>query len=84
MDDFREDLVMTLEELFKSDADWDAAINLKRCRTCIHRKRYELNEFSNKVVQCCEMRPSSRSNSGYRTIRTTDIACQWYKEGGKE
>ena len=71
---------MTLDELFKADADWSAATNLKRCRTCIHRKRMELNERSNKIVQYCDLQPSSRSNSGYRTIRTTDIACQWYKE----
>lgn len=75
---------MTLNELFKAEADWDAATRLERCRTCIHRKRAALNAYSNKVVQYCEMRPSSRSNSGYRTIRTTDIACQWYKKGGEQ
>ena len=52
----------------------------KYCRTCIHRKRYELNEHSNRIVQCCELRPSSRSNSGYRTIKTTDVACNMYEE----
>lgn len=52
----------------------------KYCKTCIHRKRYELNEKSKRVVQCCELRPSSRSNSGYHTIKTTDLACNKYEE----
>jgi len=53
---------------------------LKRCRTCIHRKRYALNEHSEKIVQCCEMQPSKRSNSGLKTIRVTDLACNLYHE----
>ena len=52
----------------------------KYCKTCIHRKRYELNEKSKRVVQCCELRPSIRSNSGYHTIKTTDLACNKYEE----
>lgn len=52
----------------------------KYCKTCIHRKRYELNEHSKRVVQCCELRPSIRSNSGYHTIKTTDLACNKYEE----
>ena len=52
----------------------------KYCRTCIHRKRYELNEKSNKVVQCCELQKSKHSNSGYKTIKVTDVACMAYKE----
>ena len=52
----------------------------KYCRTCIHRKRYELNEHSKKVVQCCELIPSNRSRSGYHTIKTTDLACNKYEE----
>lgn len=55
----------------------------KYCRTCKHRKRYELNEHSNRIVQCCELRPSSRSNSGYHTIKTTDKACNMYEEESK-
>lgn len=52
----------------------------KTCRTCIHRKRFSLNEYSQKIIQCCEMKPSKRSNSGYKTIRVTDKACVNYKE----
>lgn len=52
----------------------------KYCKTCIHRKRYELNERSNRVVQCCELKPSTRSNIGYHTIKTTDLACNMYEE----
>lgn len=56
------------------------------CRTCKHRKRYELNEHSSKVVQCCDLQPSNRSNSGYKTIKVTDLACGFYepKKGGEE
>jgi len=70
---------MTLDELFKEAADYDLK-KLKRCRKCIHRKRYALNEYSSKVVQCCELQPSKRSNSGFKTIKVTDIACRNYKE----
>lgn len=51
----------------------------QHCRTCTHRKSYALNEYSKKVVQCCELKPSRRSNSGYKTIKVTDIACVMYK-----
>lgn len=69
-----------MDELFKEMADdWDAK-KLKRCRTCVHRKRYALNEYSTKVVQCCELQPSKRSNSGFVTIKVTDTACANYKE----
>lgn len=58
----------------------------QHCRTCKHRKRFLLNEYSNKVVQCCDLQPSNRSNSGYKTIKVTDIACGFYepKKGGEE
>lgn len=49
------------------------------CRTCKHRKRYELNEHSSKVVQCCDLQRSHRSNSGYKTIKVTDLACGFYE-----
>lgn len=55
----------------------------KYCRTCKHRKRYELNEHSNRIVQCCELKPSTRSYSGYRTVKTTDLACNMYEEESK-
>lgn len=67
-----------MNELFKEMSDWDAK-KLKRCRTCVHRKRYALNEYSTKVVQCCELQPSKRSNSGLKTIKVTDVACRFYK-----
>lgn len=57
------------------------------CRTCKHRKRFPLNEYSNKVVQCCDLQPSNRSNSGYKTIRVTDLACGFYEskvKGGEQ
>lgn len=56
------------------------------CRTCKHRKRFPLNEYSNKVVQCCDLQPSNRSNSGYKTIKVTDVACGFYepKKGGEK
>ena len=52
------------------------------CRTCVHRLRYELNDHSTKVVQCCELQRSKRSNSGYKTIKVTDKACWFYEEEG--
>lgn len=56
------------------------------CCSCKHRKRYELNDHSLKVVQCCDLQPSNRSNSGYKTIKVTDIACGFYEptKGGKK
>ena len=68
-----------LEELFIAAAEYDL-IKLPTCRTCIHRKRYALNEYSPKVIQCCELQRSKRSNSGYKTIKVTNIACAMYKE----
>lgn len=53
------------------------------CRTCKHRKRFQLNEYSNKVVQCCELQHSKRSNSGYKTIKVTNIACGFYEPNVK-
>lgn len=53
---------------------------IKTCRTCVHRLRYELNPFSLKIVQCCELQPSKRSNSGFKTIKVTDKACNRYEE----
>lgn len=70
---------MTLDELFKADADYQWK-KLKRCRTCVHRKRYALSDYSTKVVQCCELKPSKRSNSGLKTIKVTDVACYKHEE----
>lgn len=44
-----------------------------------HRERWALNDWSNKVVQCCNLQPSKRSNSGYKTIKVTDKACENYE-----
>lgn len=54
------------------------------CRTCKHRKRFQLNEYSNKVVQCCDLQRSNRSNSGFKTIKVTDVACGFYEPKVKE
>lgn len=57
------------------------------CRTCKHRIRFQLNERSNKIVQCCELQRSKRSNSGYKTIKVTNVACGFYEprvKGGKQ
>ena len=51
---------------------------IPRCRTCSHRKRFALNEHSHKVIQCCELQPSKKSNSGYKTIKVTNKACLAY------
>lgn len=56
------------------------SVTVNHCRTCSHRFRFALNEHSNKIVQCCELQPSKRSNSGYKTIKVTDVACTNYKE----
>ena len=56
------------------------------CRTCKHRKRFS-SKRSFKVVQYCELQPSNRSNSGYKTIKVTDLACGFYEpkeEGGDQ
>lgn len=50
------------------------------CRTCKHRLRFALNDHSAKIIQCCELQPSKRSNSGYKTIKVTDKACVSYKK----
>lgn len=74
-----EPIIEGWEELFKAQAYFESK-KLKSCRTCEHRKRYALNDYSTKVVQCCELKPSKRSNSGFKTIKVTDIACYKYKE----
>lgn len=49
------------------------------CKTCVHRARFSLNEYSRKVIQCCLLQKSKRSNSGYKTIKVTDKACFAYQ-----
>ena len=61
-----------MNELFDTNA-----INAT-CRTCIYRERWYLRH-SNKIIQCCRLQPSKRSNSGYKTIKVTDKACFRYE-----
>lgn len=77
---------MSEKGLFDDIEDvWNAMIErvdkgqIPRCHTCIHRKRYALNEYSNKVIQCCDLQRSKKSNSGFKTIKVTDKACGYYK-----
>lgn len=51
----------------------------KTCRTCKHRIRFRLNAYSPKIIQCCELQPSKKSNSGYKTIKVTNKACLSYE-----
>lgn len=50
------------------------------CRNCKHRLRFALNDHSAKIIQCCELQPSKRSNSGYKTIKVTNSACIGYEK----
>lgn len=45
------------------------------CRDCRHRERWELNPYSPKIIQCCSLQRSKKSNSGYKTIKVTNPAC---------
>ena len=77
------DIRKAYQEMLLADADYQA-LKLKRCRTCVHCKRYALSDYSTKVVQCCELKPSKRSNSGFKTIKVTDVACYYYEEREKK
>ena len=66
--------------LFDDATMQNCQIQGKTCRKCVHRVRFELDEHSSKIIQCCELQPSKRSNSGYKTIKVTDMACINYKE----
>lgn len=70
------------QDLFTSETH-KSTLNrpVRYCRTCKHRERWALNDFSTKVVQCCNLQPSKHSNSGYKTIKVTNIACKNYEEG---
>lgn len=69
-----------LAELQEQEKDDTLPENPNTCKTCIHRVRSYLNMYSNKVVQSCELQPSKRSNSGFKTIKTTDKACYAYEK----
>lgn len=49
------------------------------CRHCANRLSIQLNEYSQKVIQCCKLQPSRRSNSGYKSIKVTNKACMFFK-----
>ena len=66
--------------LFDDATMQNCQIQGKTCRKYVHRVRFELNEHSSKIIPCCELQPSKRSNSGYKTIKVTDMACINYKE----
>lgn len=53
------------------------------CRSCKYRERWLLNEHSNKIIQCCSLQPSKKSNSGYKTIKVTNLACFRYEDRNK-
>ena len=55
----------------------------KYCRTCAHRIRCGVY-YSDSVIQCCKLQPSKRSNSGYKTIKCKDLACEYYEERKEE
>ena len=69
----------TIRTLFGDVFDKHNDCEHKTCRTCKHRERWALSDWSNKVVQCCNLQPSKRSNSGYKTIKVTDKACENYE-----
>ncbi len=50
------------------------------CRTCVHRVRFALNQYSSRAIQYCLLQKSKRSNSEYKTIKLTDKACFAYKK----
>jgi len=47
-----------IEEMHKEDGP--------TCRNCKYRERWALNQYSPKVVQCCILQKSKKSNSGYK------------------
>ena len=78
-----EPIIEGWEELFKAVANYEFS-KLKRCRTCVHRKRYAF-DHSFRIVQYCELKPSKHhSASGFKTIKVTDIACYYYEERKKK
>lgn len=56
-----------------------AKINKRTCRYCDFRIRM-MQQFSNKVHQCCGKRPTRRNSDGYVHIKVDDPACQMFKK----
>jgi len=48
------------------------------CRNCRYKFSTPLNEWSRKVLQCCEYK-KGRNNAGYKTIKVTDTACMYFE-----
>jgi hypothetical protein len=48
------------------------------CRRCKHRFSTPLNQWSRKVLQCCEYKKGN-NNAGYKTIKVTDKACNLFE-----
>lgn len=69
----------TIRTLFGDVLDKHKELGTKTCRTCKHRERWALSDWSSKVVQCCNLQPSKRSNSGYKTIKAKNKACENYE-----
>lgn len=67
----------------QEEIDLKVMQQLPTCRTCVYRERFELNDHSRKVIQCCKLQPSKRSNSGYKTIKVTNKACNRYIKNEK-
>jgi hypothetical protein len=65
--DFENDRKGYIEDCHKQDGH--------TCWDCNHRERWELNQYSPKVIQCCNVQKSKRSNSGYKKVKVTDKAC---------
>lgn len=77
LDKIKADTIRTLfPDVFDKHKELETT---KTCRTCKHRERWALNEKSSKVVQCCNLQPSKRSNSGYKTIKAKNKACENYE-----
>lgn len=62
----------------QQEIDIKEMAKIPTCRSCKYRMRFELNDHSYKIIQCCELQPSKRSNSGYKTIKVTNKACNRY------
>ena len=74
---------MNMENLLFPLQEEGLVTKSETCRTCKHRLRFALNDHSAKIIQCCELQPSKRSNSGYKTIKVTDKACSCYEKNRK-
>ena len=63
--------LMTFEEIL-------APMKGKKCRTCIHRQRWE--NYVGKAYSYCGKKRSIRTNNGHPRVKVTDAACGFYEE----